>query len=138
MIKDDLYRRLSYLSNSTWRKTTVKISSYSSSGHRLVSSINNSHKRKREEEGVFSGRMELDSHADTIVAGANFCVLHYTGRECDVSPYDTSYQPVRNVPIVCAATAWQSPKTGQVYILVFNECLYMPSLPHSLINPNQL
>jgi len=42
------------------------------------------------------------------------------------------------VPIVCVATAWQSPDTGQVYILILNESLWMPQLPNSLINPNQL
>ena len=69
------------------------------------------------------GRMELDSHADTIVAGSNCVVLSYTGRECDVAPYDGSYEPARGIPIVHAATAWQSPHSGQVYILVLNEAL---------------
>ena len=64
--------------------------------------------------------------------------MHYTGRECDVSPYDTNYSPAKNIPIVSAATAWQSQNTGQVYILILNEALWMPNLPHSLIDPNQL
>ena len=84
------------------------------------------------------GRMELDSHADTIVAGSNCCVIEYTGRECDVSPYSSEYSPVTGVPIVKAATVWQSQLTGQEYLLIFNQALYMPSLSHSLINPNQL
>ena len=47
--------------------------------------------------------------------------------------------PLKNVPIVQAATAYQYPHTGQVYILIFNEALCMgESLQHSLINPNQL
>mgnify|MGYP003306013604 FL=1 len=87
---------------------------------------------------VKNGRIELDSHADTIVAGSNCALLNYTGRECDVSPYTDSYSPIKNVPIVKAATLWQSPNTRQSYILVFNEALYMPDLPNSLINPNQL
>ena len=84
------------------------------------------------------GRLELDSHADTIVAGANCCILKYTGRECDVSPYSSEYSPVTGVPIVKAATVWQSQHTGQEYLLIFNQALYMPSLTNSLINPNQL
>ena len=63
-------------------------------------------------------RLELDSHADTIVAGANCCVLEYTGRECDVSPYSSDYSPVTGVPIVKAATVWQSQLTGQEYLLI--------------------
>lgn len=46
---------------------------------------------------------------------------------------------IQNVPIVHAATAWQSPITGQTYILVLNEALWMgDSLEHTLVNPNQL
>jgi hypothetical protein len=73
------------------------------------------------------------------VAGANCTILNYTGKECDVSPYRDDYQPVSNVPIVNAATAWQSPVTGSVYILILNEALWMgDSMNTTLINPNQL
>ena len=84
------------------------------------------------------GRIELDSHADTIVAGGNCVVMSYTGRECDVTPYDSTYKARTGVPIANVATAWQSAHTGQVYILVFNEALWMPHLPNTLVNPNQL
>ena len=83
--------------------------------------------------------MELVSHGDTIVAGSNYVVLNYTGKVCDVSPYRDDYEPINDVPVVCAATTWQSSITGQVYILVLNEALWMSdSLNHTLINPNQL
>ena len=37
------------------------------------------------------------------------------------------------------ATAWQSPESGQIYILIFNEALWMgDTLDHTLVNPNQL
>ena len=85
------------------------------------------------------GKCELDSHADSIVAGSNCIILNYTGKECDVSPYRDDYNAITNVPIVTAATAWQSPHTGQCYILVFNEAIWMGDhMDHSLINPNQL
>ena len=99
-----------------------------------ISSISKSKSTK-----VNYGRCELDSHADTIVAGSNCVILGYTGRVCDVSPYREDYESVKDVPIVQAATAWQSQHTGQTYILVFNEALWMgDSMDHSLINPNQL
>ena len=85
------------------------------------------------------GKCELDSHADSIVAGRNCIILTYTGKECDVSPYREDYESIKNVPIVTAATAWQSPITGQVYILVLNEALWMgDQMDHTLLNPNQL
>ena len=44
-----------------------------------------------------------------------------------------------NIPIVHAATAWQSSETGQLYILVLNEALWMgDSMEETLLNPNQL
>ena len=118
------------------KKISFKVNAYATSKRRNISQVDNVELFDSKNDIV--GKIELDSHADTIVAGANCIFLHYTGRQCDVSPYDSSYEPVKAVPIVCAATAWQSPYTGQLYILVFNEALWMPKLPNSLINPNQL
>ena len=108
---------------------------------RLTSSrrvIASSQRTKQNNTKVY-GNCELDSHADTIVAGKNCIILSYTGKECDVSPYREDYESIKNVPIVTAATAWQSPITGQTYILVLNEAIWMGDhMDHSLINPNQL
>jgi hypothetical protein len=68
----------------------------------------------------FYGSVELNTHADTCVAGKNFIVLSFTGRECDVYPYSQQYEAVRNIPIVSAATAIQHPNLGETLILVFN------------------
>ena len=88
---------------------------------------------------VHHGRIELYSHADTIVFGKNYVVLNYTGQECDVSPYTDTYEYIKSVSIAKAGTAWTSPETGSTYILVFNEGLWMgDKMDHSLINPNQL
>ena len=73
---------------------------------RRVSSAMVSAVKKRESAPITSGRIELDSHADTIVAGANCTILEYTGKVCDVSPYRDDYDSVTNVPIVHAATVW--------------------------------
>ena len=67
---------------------------------------------------IVEGKMDMDSHADTTVAGANCCVLSYTGKECDVAPYREDYDSIPNIPIVTAATAWQSDYTGKLYIIV--------------------
>ena len=86
-----------------------------------------------------SANNESDTNADTCCLGTNFIILQYTRRSADVYPYDTSYQPTTQVPIVTGATAWTDPSTETTYILVFNESLYFgPKLDHSLINPNQL
>ena len=84
-------------------------------------------------------QIELDSHADTIVCGSNCVILHYTGKECDVSPYTDTYEAIKSVPIVQAATAYDNPETGETTILIFNEAIWMGNLlDHTLVNPNQL
>ena len=87
--------------------------------------------------GVYDGRIELDSHADAFVAGRNCLVMHYAERVCDVMPYSDEYDPKSDVPIVQVATGYTT-ACGVRYILIFNEALYMPELENSLMNPNQL
>jgi hypothetical protein len=83
---------------------------------------------------------EMDSHADTCVAGPNFVFDEYTpGENCDVTPYSNEYQPIMGVPIVNASTAYTNPETGETVILRFNQVLwYGKKLDMSLINPNQI
>ena len=86
-----------------------------------------------------TGKNESDSNADTCCLGTNFIILQYTQRTVDVYPYDTSYKPMTNVPIVSGATAWTNPRDNTTYILIFHESLYYGTkLDHSLINPNQV
>jgi hypothetical protein len=62
-----------------------------------------------------------------------------TNRTADVYPYDSSYKPMTNIPIVTGATAWDDPNTNITYILVIHEGLYYGTqLDHTLLNPNQL
>mmetsp|Transcript_16579 Transcript_16579/g.25067 ORF Transcript_16579/g.25067 Transcript_16579/m.25067 type:complete len:243 (-) Transcript_16579:3911-4639(-) len=85
---------------------------------------------------IFDGRVEMDTHADTFVAGRNCLLMHYTERVCDVSPYSEEYKAKTNVPIVQVATGYTS-ADGKRYILIINEALWFPDLPNSLANPNQ-
>ena len=43
--------------------------------------------RIQDQEDSYSGRTELDLHADTTVAGRNCTVMHYTERSYDVAPF---------------------------------------------------
>ena len=114
------------------------ICSIKSSCRRNISSASSSKIAHDNSKTIYS-RFELDSHADSIVTGANCCIMHYTSRECDVSPFRDDYSPIKNVPIVQAGTAYQSEYTGQTHILIFNEALWMGgAMQHTLVNPNQL
>jgi hypothetical protein len=84
-----------------FRRETKKLRSAS----RLVSSLRRRVSRANALRNVIPrepvhSSIEMDTHADTCVLGPNFIVLHYTGRECDVSPYTEVYENVKAVPIV--------------------------------------
>ena len=100
--------------------------------HRTISSLHHTY--------IQTARCELDSHADTCALGSNFVLLHYTGRVCDVAPYNSeAYNPEHDIPIVTAATFYMEQQDGRVYILVIHEGLWFgDKLTHSLINPSQL
>jgi len=84
-------------------------------------------------------RTELDSHADTCVAGANTVPLWFTEQHVSVSPFIGEYKPLKNIPIASVATAWDDPANGSTVILVINEALYFGDrMPYSLLCPNQL
>lgn len=84
-------------------------------------------------------RSELDSHADTCIAGANTIPLWYSDHCVSVSPFIGEYSPINDVPIASVATAWDSPIDGSAVILVINEALYFGDrMEYSLLCPNQL
>ena len=47
----------------------------------------------------FAALNELDTHADTCCAGANWALMEYTGQVCKVTPFLDSYQPVQEIPV---------------------------------------
>ena len=85
---------------------------------------------------VFFGRCELDTHADTFVAGRNCLPMHFTERVCDVMPYLDEYEAKKSVPIAQVAMGYTT-SSGERYILIVNEALWIPELEVSLMNPNQ-
>ena len=69
------------------------------------------------------GRIELDTHIDTIIFRQIFILLSETGKECDVSPYTDKCETINNVPIVLAATAWTSLEISETFIIILHEVL---------------
>ncbi|KAI2495884.1 Reverse transcriptase (RNA-dependent DNA polymerase) [Fragilaria crotonensis] len=126
---------------TTKQLTTVLISSLQKASEKESSGNDENPKKSNTQAGnAFGACCELDSHTDTCALGSNFVPLHFTGRVCDVSPYNSeAYDAEKNVPIVTAATAYTDQSDGHVYILVIHQGLWFgEKLTHSLINPNQL
>ena len=68
------------------------------------------------------GRCEMDSHADTTVAGRNCAIIKFTDSSFDVSQFSDKYTPIKDVPIVLAATGYTF--TNRLnYILIFKKAL---------------
>ena len=85
------------------------------------------------------GRNELDTHADTGVAGRNWCVIEFTGDQVEVQPYSTEYEAIKGIPIAKCATVWTDPDSGREWLLLADQMLWFGErLDHSLLNPNQI
>ena len=94
--------------------------------------------RKRETPGGFVATA-LDSHADTSCAGSNMAVLEMTGEMVTVYPFSENLPAVQEVPIATCLTMWESPETGEPWMLVVHEALYFgDKLRESLLCPNQI
>ena len=90
------------------------------------------------EDDSRQGQCEMDSHANTCVAGNNCIVLEYTGRHATgcVEAYSPDY-PSKQIPIATVATAYDCPDSGATFVLIINEALYFgDTLSFSLLCPN--
>jgi hypothetical protein len=83
--------------------------------------------------------VELDSHANTVCIGPNCHIIEYMQEMVNVEPYHPQYKAMQNISIVQAASAYDDPETGVMYILIFNQTLdFTQSLPLTLVNLNQM
>ena len=85
------------------------------------------------------GQTDLDSHADTCVAGSNCVMDQETGDTATVHAFSDERKPFMKVPIATCLTAWTSPKTGETFVLELHQALYFGNkLGKTLLCPNQL
>jgi hypothetical protein len=109
------------------------------SGRRYITpSERNVSYTRQETTNLREAKAELDSHADTTVAGSTCRILELTEKSCDVFHFSDQYAPMEKVPVAKVGTAYDHPETGETFILVFGQALYLgDKLDHSLICPNQ-
>jgi hypothetical protein len=58
---------------------------------------------------IHHGTCELDSHADTCVAGPNTIVLEHTDQSVNVSAFTNQLDTMKDIPIGTVATAYDDP-----------------------------
>ena len=68
------------------------------------------------------GRVELDTHTDTCVAGSNTVDFDLTGKNVAVSPFcKTEYEASQDIPIATMATNYDCPTSGRTFIQIVHE-----------------
>ena len=65
-------------------------------------------------------RMELDLHSDSIVAGANCCIMQYANRQFDFSSYCENGNLGRNASIAQATTTCKPAHVEEIVVLVLS------------------
>lgn len=88
-------------------------------------------------EGEDNGecRTELDSHANMAVVGRHAYILNRSTKTVDVAPFSSEYDAMKDVPIVDAILAHDDPYSGEMYLLVLFNALYIKSMDHNLVTP---
>ena len=61
--------------------------------------------------------------------------LNNIGRTAKVIPFTSSYETLKNVPIVNAIIAYDCPFSGKTYLLLCHNALFVSSITHNLIPP---
>ena len=105
----------------------------------LVSSSKRSFNPSLTDDELRNGcRLGIDSHADVSCVGKHAKILEvFSGRTCNVQPFNDSYTPMRDIYTVNAAFAYDT-DNGRTYILNVNQALdFTQSMEHSLLCPNQ-
>ena len=86
---------------------------------------------------VEGSSLELDSHADLAVLGADCHVLARTGKMYEVYGYDESLGS-NSREVVSGLFAYDDPMDGSVSIIVVHQGLHVPTMQGSLIPPAQM
>ena len=93
----DLHHFIQFILKS--RKDSTNSRSISITSIKRVSKVSATKKTGNTIEGTISTN-EMDSHADTCVAGKNWNVMSYSDVVCEVSPFTDEYESIKEVPIV--------------------------------------
>ena len=79
--------------------------------------------------------IELDSHADSPVVGRHAHVIRYTGNEVNVSGFSDELGKPLTAEIVDAALCYDCEYTGETYLMIIRNAIYLRKMSTSLIPP---
>ena len=82
-----------------------------------------------------SSTLELDSHANMLVVGANATVIQETGHSADVNAFTDGVSQMKRVPIKDMVVAYDCPYQHKAFLLIFKNALHVSSMSYNLISP---
>ena len=80
-------------------------------------------------------RTELDSHANMIVVGRHALIVNDSGQTADAQPFSPDYSALEAIKIVDAVILYTCPYKNIERLLLFRNCLYVPSMSVNLVPP---
>ncbi len=80
--------------------------------------------------------MELDTHADTTVLGRNCLIIQDFDRSVSVSGWNAAVGTTE-CRTISGVVAYDHPYTGQTYMLIFHQAIYLGTMDNHLICPMQ-
>lgn len=121
-------RKKKNLNQQTWR---ISIISKQCVGRTQSQSMDNI---KNNTVAGHIAQNELDTHADTCCAGANWTLMELTGEVCNVNPFLDSYQQIQKIPAARCCTVWTNQEDSVEYLLFSDQMLWfgtqLPTLPN--------
>ena len=79
--------------------------------------------------------IELDSHADSPVVGRHARIIRHTGNEVKVSGFSDELGKSLTAEIVDAMLSYDCKFTGNIYLLVIRNAIYLRKMRVNLIPP---
>ena len=82
-----------------------------------------------------AGTKELDSHENMVVIGVQGTTIQHTGKFSDVNAFVADFVMVTRVPIVDVVIAYDCPHSGEVFLIMARNALYIEIMNHNLVPP---
>ena len=86
------------------------------------------------ETSTYFERTDLDTYANMVVLDRNCHVVNYSGKTAEVHPFSPNHEALK-VPIVDAVIQYDDLYSGETFMLVCKEAIYVPAMKHNLIPP---
>ena len=83
----------------------------------------------------YNSRTHLDSHANMAVCGKHCLVVADTRFNADITAFSDEVGQMLEVPIIDSLILYKNPSSGEKFLLVVRNQLYVPSINHNLIPP---